>query len=141
MTALQLYQVHLAITFCISIFFFLVTQSFLGMGICFYMALNLFTMFFYFVLLLYGLFCILTSNYELAVLDFTLELVKTGLENISVLALVVFSLQYVLVNHEYWKYKVKHVRWKITLKACLSVLFICCYNFLLFSNMLSFEPT
>ncbi|KAK3195082.1 hypothetical protein Dsin_026392 [Dipteronia sinensis] len=53
----------------------------------------------------------------ISVLDFTLELVKTGLENNFVLALVVFSLQYILVNHEYWKYKVKHVRWKVTLKV------------------------
>ncbi|GMP64170.1 hypothetical protein CsSME_00025565 [Camellia sinensis var. sinensis] len=53
----------------------------------------------------------------LSVLDFTMQLVKTGVENDVVLALVVFSLQYVLVNHEYWKYKVKHARWKVTLKV------------------------
>ncbi|GFY83690.1 nucleoporin [Actinidia rufa] len=51
------------------------------------------------------------------VLDFTMQLVETGVENDVVLALVVFSLQYVLVNHEYWKYKVKHDRWKVTLKV------------------------
>ncbi|ESR36842.1 hypothetical protein CICLE_v10029869mg [Citrus x clementina] len=49
-------------------------------------------------------------------LDFTRQLLETGVENDLVLSLVVFSLQYLLVNHEYWKYKVKHVRWKITLK-------------------------
>ncbi|CBI37915.3 unnamed protein product, partial [Vitis vinifera] len=27
------------------------------------------------------------------------------------------QIPYVLVNHEYWKYKVKHVRWKVTLKV------------------------
>ncbi|KAL5788807.1 hypothetical protein ACOSP7_005756 [Xanthoceras sorbifolium] len=53
----------------------------------------------------------------ISVLDFTLELVQMGLENNFVLALVIFSLQYILVNHEYWKYKVKHVRWKVTLKV------------------------
>ncbi|KAH9657359.1 hypothetical protein KPL70_023046 [Citrus sinensis] len=51
------------------------------------------------------------------VLDFTRQLLETGVENDLVLSLVVFSLQYLLVNHEYWKYKVKHVRWKITLKV------------------------
>ncbi|KAB1207586.1 hypothetical protein CJ030_MR7G022888 [Morella rubra] len=50
-------------------------------------------------------------------LDFTMRLVETGLEDDSVLALVVFSLQYVLVSHEFWKYKVKYARWEITLKA------------------------
>lgn len=53
----------------------------------------------------------------ISVLDFTKQLVETGDENDFALALVVFSLQYVLVNHEYWKYKVKHVRWKVTLKV------------------------
>lgn len=47
-----------------------------------------------------------------------MQLVETGLENDFVQALVVFSLQYILVNHEYWKYKVKNVRWKVTLKVC-----------------------
>ena len=37
----------------------------------------------------------------------------------SLLALIVFSLQYILVSHEYWKYKVKYVRWKVTLKVHL----------------------
>ncbi|KAI4297724.1 hypothetical protein L6164_037599 [Bauhinia variegata] len=53
----------------------------------------------------------------ISVLDFTIQLVETGLENDAVLALVIFSLQYVLINHEYWKYKVKHIRWRITLKV------------------------
>lgn len=53
----------------------------------------------------------------ISVLDFTMQLLETGLENDLVLALVVFSFQYILVNHEYWKYKVKHVRWKVTLKV------------------------
>ncbi|KAI3989451.1 hypothetical protein MKX01_022726 [Papaver californicum] len=57
--------------------------------------------------------CLLT----LSVLGFTMQLVESGAEDDCVLALVVFSLQYVLVNHENWKYKLKHVRWKVTLKA------------------------
>lgn len=59
------------------------------------------------------------SCYPLAisVLDFTMQLVETGAENDVILALVVFSVQYVLVNHEYWKYKVKHVHWKVMLKV------------------------
>ncbi|XP_062082237.1 uncharacterized protein LOC133788686 isoform X2 [Humulus lupulus] len=57
--------------------------------------------------------CFLTT----AVLDFTMQLMETGFENDTVLALIVFSLQYVLVNHEYWKYKAKHTRWRITLKV------------------------
>jgi nuclear pore complex protein Nup188 len=56
------------------------------------------------------------------VLDFTRQLVETGLEDDSILALVVFSLQYVLVSHEYWKYKAKYVRWKVTLKVHLGSL-------------------
>lgn len=56
---------------------------------------------------------------NVAVLDFTMQLMETGLENDTVLALVVFSLQYVLLNHEYWKYRVKHTRWRITLKVHL----------------------
>nr|XP_024933206.2 uncharacterized protein LOC107427578 isoform X2 [Ziziphus jujuba var. spinosa] len=53
----------------------------------------------------------------ISVLEFTIQLMETGFENDAVLALVVFSLQYVLVNHQYWKYKVKHTRWRITLKV------------------------
>lgn len=56
-----------------------------------------------------------------AVLDFTIQLVETGFENDVVLALLVFSLQYVLVNHEIWS-KVKHARWKVTLKVFLLLL-------------------
>lgn len=57
------------------------------------------------------------NSLAISVLDFTMQLVETGLENELVLALVVFSMQYILVNHEYWKYKVRHVRWKITVKV------------------------
>lgn len=53
----------------------------------------------------------------LSVLDFILQLVKTGLEDDAVLSLILFSLQYILVNHESWKYKVKSVRWKVTSKV------------------------
>ncbi|GLT30700.1 hypothetical protein SLA2020_054910 [Shorea laevis] len=53
----------------------------------------------------------------ISVLDFTLQLVKTGLEDDVALSLIVFSLQYILVNHEYWKYKMKNTRWKVTLKV------------------------
>ncbi|KAF3434642.1 hypothetical protein FNV43_RR21727 [Rhamnella rubrinervis] len=53
----------------------------------------------------------------ISVLDFTMQLMETGFDSDAVLALVVFSLQYVLVNHEYWKYKVKHTRWRVTLKV------------------------
>ncbi|OIV99597.1 hypothetical protein TanjilG_17407 [Lupinus angustifolius] len=53
----------------------------------------------------------------ISVLDFTLQLVESGVENDALLALIIFSLQYILVNHEYWKYKIKHIRWKITLKV------------------------
>ncbi|KAL8088107.1 hypothetical protein AgCh_038031 [Apium graveolens] len=52
----------------------------------------------------------------ISVLDFTMQLVEIGVENDVVLALVVFSIQYVLVNYEYWKYKVKDVCWKVMLK-------------------------
>ncbi|XP_071723037.1 uncharacterized protein [Rutidosis leptorrhynchoides] len=60
----------------------------------------------------------------LSVLDFTAQLVKMGLEDDFVLSLVIFSLQYILVNHEHWQYKVKHLRWKVTLKV-LEVMKIC----------------
>lgn len=53
----------------------------------------------------------------ISVLDFTLQLVETGVENDFVVALVVFSLQYILVSHEYWKYKEKYARWRVTLKV------------------------
>ncbi|XP_011088558.1 uncharacterized protein LOC105169752 [Sesamum indicum] len=53
----------------------------------------------------------------LSVLDFTMNLLETGLETDTILALIVFSLRYVLVNHEFWKYKVKYARWKVTLKV------------------------
>ncbi|KAK4437676.1 hypothetical protein Salat_0101600 [Sesamum alatum] len=53
----------------------------------------------------------------LSVLDFTMNLLETGLETDTILALIVFSLRYVLVNHEFWKYKVKYARWKVTQKV------------------------
>lgn len=68
-------------------------------------------------LVAWGTLILICVVLNLAVLDFTKQLVGTGEENDFVLALIVFSLQYVLVNHEYWKYKVKHVRWKVTLKV------------------------
>ncbi|MCD7459389.1 hypothetical protein HAX54_040819 [Datura stramonium] len=52
----------------------------------------------------------------LSVLDLTMQLMDSGMENDVVLALVIFSIQYVLVNHEFWNYKIKHARWKVTLK-------------------------
>lgn len=54
-----------------------------------------------------------------------MQLLKTRLENELVLALVVFSLQYILVNHEYWKYKARHIRWKVTLKVYLAFSTLC----------------
>lgn len=59
-----------------------------------------------------------------AVLDFTMQLVRTGVEDDVVVSLIVFSLQYILVNHEYWKYKVKNTRWKVTLKVYIVVILI-----------------
>ncbi|KAF6154836.1 hypothetical protein GIB67_033865 [Kingdonia uniflora] len=64
--------------------------------------------------------CEHTSDYcplTVSVLDFTMQLMETGADNDIVLALVVFSLQYVFVNHEHWRYKSKDVRWKVTLKV------------------------
>ncbi|KAF8083077.1 hypothetical protein N665_0792s0007 [Sinapis alba] len=53
----------------------------------------------------------------ISVLEFTMQLVEGGVENDVVLALVVFSLQYVLVSHECWKYNHGHMRWNVTLKV------------------------
>lgn len=64
----------------------------------------------------------LTLASDHTVLDFTVNLLETGLENDTVLALIVFSLQYVLVNHEFWKYKVKTARWKVTQKVSATFL-------------------
>ncbi|CAN7027598.1 unnamed protein product [Brassica rapa subsp. trilocularis] len=50
-------------------------------------------------------------------LEFTMQLVEGGVENDLVLALIVFSLQYVLVSHESWKYNLGHMRWNVTLKV------------------------
>lgn len=77
-------------------------------------------------------------GFNSAVLDFTMELVQTGVENDVALALVVFSFQFVLVNHEYWKYKVKHARWKVTLKVPLGVPRREKQDFVLFSTSFNF---
>ncbi|CAN4119728.1 unnamed protein product [Withania somnifera] len=53
----------------------------------------------------------------LSVLDLTMQLMDSGIENDVVLALVIFSIRYVFVNHEFWNYKIKHARWKVTLKV------------------------
>lgn len=53
----------------------------------------------------------------ISVLEFTMQLVEGGVENDLVLALIVFSLQYVLVSHESWKYNHGHMRWNVTLKV------------------------
>ncbi|KAL4585015.1 hypothetical protein LXL04_009628 [Taraxacum kok-saghyz] len=50
-------------------------------------------------------------------LEFTVQLLEKGEENDFLFALVIFCIQYVLVNHEYWKYKARHIRWKVTLKV------------------------
>lgn len=50
-------------------------------------------------------------------LEFAAQLVEKGLESETVVALLIFSLQHILVNHEYWKYKVRRVRWGVTLKV------------------------
>ncbi|KVH88159.1 hypothetical protein Ccrd_024450 [Cynara cardunculus var. scolymus] len=55
-------------------------------------------------------------QFFVSMLEFTIQLLEKGIENDFLLALVIFSIQYVLVNHEYWKYKVRHFRWKVTLK-------------------------
>ncbi|XP_010446392.1 PREDICTED: uncharacterized protein LOC104729180 isoform X1 [Camelina sativa] len=53
----------------------------------------------------------------ISVLEFTMQLVEGGLENDVVFGLVVFSLQYILASHEYWKYNHGNMRWKVTLKV------------------------
>ncbi|VVB09622.1 unnamed protein product [Arabis nemorensis] len=53
----------------------------------------------------------------ISVLEFTMQLLEGGLENDVVLALIVFSLQYILVSHEYWKYNHGNMRWNVTLKV------------------------
>ena len=98
--------------------------------------------FFYFLLLrLLLIFSALQSvkalhlnSLNIAVLDFTMQLMETGFDNDAVFALVVFSLQYVLVNHEYWRYKVKHTRWRVTLKVYL-------WLFLCFSSNIKFPDS
>ncbi|KAL9238373.1 hypothetical protein vseg_012803 [Gypsophila vaccaria] len=53
----------------------------------------------------------------ISVLDFTVQLLEAGVENEFAFALIIFCLQYVFVNHEYWKYKVKKDRWNVTQKV------------------------
>ncbi|URE33856.1 mRNA transport [Musa troglodytarum] len=50
-------------------------------------------------------------------LDFTVQLVEKGAGDNLVSAFIIFSLQYVFVNHMHWKYKSKHSCWKVTLKV------------------------
>ncbi|XP_076958403.1 uncharacterized protein LOC143634122 [Bidens hawaiensis] len=52
-----------------------------------------------------------------SVLEFTIQFLERGIENDFLLALTVFCIQYILLNHEYWKYKAKQSRWKVTLKV------------------------
>lgn len=51
-----------------------------------------------------------------------MQVVEGGLENDVVFALIVFSLQYILVGHEYWKYNHGNMRWKVTLKVFSSII-------------------
>lgn len=60
----------------------------------------------------------------LSVLEFTKLLVEIGAEDDMAISLVLFCLQFVLVNHELWRYGVKHARWKVTLKA-LELIKVC----------------
>uniref|UniRef100_A0A7N0U6L0 Uncharacterized protein n=1 Tax=Kalanchoe fedtschenkoi TaxID=63787 RepID=A0A7N0U6L0_KALFE len=53
----------------------------------------------------------------ISVLDLTLQLLDTGSECEVLHSLIVFSLQYVFLNHAHWKYKVKNVQWTVTLKV------------------------
>ncbi|KAI4325914.1 hypothetical protein MLD38_031276 [Melastoma candidum] len=53
----------------------------------------------------------------MSVLEDTMQLIENGWESDVVLQLIVLSLQYILVNHEYWKYKMKHLRWEVTQKV------------------------
>ncbi|KFK30471.1 hypothetical protein AALP_AA7G265400 [Arabis alpina] len=70
----------------------------------------------------------------ISVLEFTMQLVEEGLESDVVLALIVFSLQYILVSHEYWKYNHGNMRWNVTLKV-IEVMKTC-LNFSKFSTKL-----
>ncbi|CAA6655958.1 unnamed protein product [Spirodela intermedia] len=64
----------------------------------------------------------------MAVLDFTRQLVEVGADDEMVSSLVIFALQYVLVNHENWSYKFGYDRWKVTqkvfelVKSCIKAL-------------------
>ncbi|XP_042430044.1 uncharacterized protein LOC122016720 isoform X2 [Zingiber officinale] len=58
-----------------------------------------------------------TDALAVSVLDFTVQLVEKGVEDNLVSSLVVFSLQYIFVDHMQWKYKSKYSHWKVTLKV------------------------
>uniref|UniRef100_A0A1D1YTL0 Nucleoporin NUP188 n=1 Tax=Anthurium amnicola TaxID=1678845 RepID=A0A1D1YTL0_9ARAE len=58
-----------------------------------------------------------SCSLTVSVLDFTLRLVEVGADDDMVSSLVVFSLQYILVNHENWSYKFRYARWKVTQKV------------------------
>ncbi|XP_074569458.1 uncharacterized protein LOC141826101 [Curcuma longa] len=58
-----------------------------------------------------------TDALAVSVLNFTVQLVENGIEDNLVSSLVVFSLQYIFVDHMQWKYKTKYSRWKVTLKV------------------------
>ncbi|GAB2245772.1 hypothetical protein Droror1_Dr00001265 [Drosera rotundifolia] len=60
-----------------------------------------------------NLFC----PFTISVLDFSIGLLEAGVEDDGVLPTIIFCLQYVLVNHEYWNYKSKQDRWLVTLKV------------------------
>lgn len=57
------------------------------------------------------------SHLTISVLDFTLQLVEKGGDDSLSSTLVLFCLQYILVNHMQWKYRTMHARWKVTLKV------------------------
>ncbi|KAG9442579.1 hypothetical protein H6P81_018433 [Aristolochia fimbriata] len=53
----------------------------------------------------------------MSVIEFAIQLVEAGVDNNAVSSLAVYLLQFVLVNHEQWKYKLRHTRWGVTLKV------------------------
>ncbi|XP_068639968.1 uncharacterized protein [Aristolochia californica] len=56
-------------------------------------------------------------SFTVSVIEFAMQLVGAGVDNDVVSSLVVFLLQFVLVNHEQWQYKLRHARWRVTLKV------------------------
>lgn len=76
------------------------------------------------------------------VLSFIRKLIEAGVEDDMVHSLVVFSLQYVLIDHEHWKFKVPHARWKVTLKVCLwryISLLLCIWAYVNFLHSCGFQ--